>query len=81
MITLILGWLIDVKTQLQSIDLAQMLGVQWVGANLTMWDVICVMFFCGTLLTIFFPKANEAEVSDAANWDDYAYDSEDLWDD
>lgn len=80
MISTILGWLIDVKTQLQSIDLAQMLGVQWVGMSLTMWDVICVMFFCGTLLSIFFPKSTEAEIDNAFFYDDFAYDSDDLWD-
>lgn len=53
MISLILQWLIDVKICLDSIQLDQLLGVQWVGVDLTFWDVLCVLFFVGSLITIF----------------------------
>lgn len=67
MITQILQWLIDVKIELDSIQLASLLGVQWVGTDLTMWDVFCVFFFCETLISIFFPHDVEDDVDGAVS--------------
>lgn len=58
MISKILQWVIDLKIELDSIQLAQLLGVQWVGVDLTFWDVLCVLFFTGSLITIFMPSAD-----------------------
>lgn len=64
MITQILIWLLDVKSQLDSIQLASLLGVQWVGTDLSFWDVLCILFFTGSLITIFFPSADDADDED-----------------
>lgn len=58
MISKILQWVIDIKIELDSIQLAQLLGVQWVGVDLSFWDVLCVLFFTGSLITIFMPSAD-----------------------
>lgn len=58
MISKILQWVIDLKIELDSIQLAQLLGVHWVGVDLTFWDVLCVLFFTGSLITIFMPSAD-----------------------
>ena len=62
----ILGWIIDAKTMLQSIDLASVLGSSWVGPNLTMWDIMTILFFTGTLTVIFSPESSD---DDDLNWD------------
>ena len=58
MISKILQWVLDIKIELDSIQLAQLLGVQWVGTDLSFWDLLCVLFFTGTLITIFMPSAD-----------------------
>lgn len=58
MISKILQWVLDLKIELDSIQLSQLLGVQWVGPDLTFWDVLCVLFFTGTLITIFMPSSD-----------------------
>ncbi len=63
----ILGWIIDAKTMLQSIDLASVLGSAWVGPNLTMWDVMTILFFSGTLVSIFVHDAESDEDIDDVN--------------
>lgn len=63
----ILGWIIDAKTMLQSIDLASVLGSAWVGPNLTMWDVMTILFFSGTLVSIFVHDADSDEDIDDIN--------------
>lgn len=63
----ILGWIIDAKTMLQSIDLASVLGSAWVGPNLTMWDIMTILFFSGTLVSIFVHDAESDEDIDDIN--------------
>lgn len=63
----ILGWIIDAKTMLQSIDLASVLGSAWVGPNLTMWDVMTILFFSGTLVSIFVHDSDSDEDIDDIN--------------
>lgn len=58
MITFILNLVLDLKSELDSIQLASLLGVQWVGVDLSFWDVLCILFFSGTLITIFMPSAD-----------------------
>lgn len=65
MITFILNLIIDIKNEFDSIQLASLLGVQWVGVDLTFWDVLCVLFFSGTLISILVPGAeSDEDVSD-----------------
>lgn len=67
MFTNILAWIIDAKTMLQSIDLASVLGSAWVGPNLTMWDVMTILFFSGTLVSIFVHDAESDDDIDDVN--------------
>lgn len=67
MFTKIIEWLLDAKTMLQSIDLASVLGTAWVGPNLTMWDVMTILFFSGTLVSIFVHDADSDEDIDDIN--------------
>lgn len=63
----VLGWIIDCKTMLQSIDMASVIGPQWVGPNLTMWDIMTILFWSGTLVSIFVHDAESDEDIDDIN--------------
>lgn len=67
MFTKIIEWLLDAKSMLQSIDLASVLGTAWVGPNLTMWDVMTILFFSGTLVSIFVHEVESDEDIDDIN--------------
>lgn len=70
MLTNIIHWLLECKAVLQSISISDIIGSQWIGTGVTMWDILVILFLCGTLVTTFFPFA--------ADEDDLFWDSEDL---
>lgn len=52
-ITFVLTVLIDFKTFLQGIDLSSVLGVVWVGPDLTLYDIFLALFVSGSIVAIF----------------------------
>ena len=66
MLTSIIQWILDCKSELQSISISDIIGSQWIGTGVSMWDILVILFLCGTLTTTFFPAAAD---DDDINWD------------
>lgn len=66
MLTNIIQWILDCKAELQSISISDIIGSQWIGTGVSMWDILVILFLCGSLTATFFPAASD---DDDLNWD------------
>lgn len=58
MIDFLLDIVYRIIDELDSIQIASLLGVDWVGDDLSLWDCYTVLFFSGCLITLFYPDAD-----------------------